>query len=846
MKTISGKLLAASARLSAAALASSFAFAAHGGISEREYLDLSKWDVSDYVPGGGGLLVHYDGIRNVGADQPHSSAKSTTVWRNLAPGHTDDWPAYWASHKKNSSGKYPRIKNDNSQGEWGANGFVFNGQVAWMKWNEGETFTLPATYTMQFAITAKTADQTGANSVGYLFMPHSSYGWSKGCVHIRHDAISGTVAADSIYAVDAERLGSTNVRPYFSNPTPNYATIMADSEAMRAFEGTTLPASGDTGYASITGKPPARPMNWFAIGTVGDEANSVSALAGFHGTLHSYRLYARTLTEYELKQNRIVDEARFFGRRTPISVTNAVIASTYSFLDGKEPAGIYAVDDSHVFTAPATVEIGDFAYACTGCTIETWNYATESWGDPVMNNGVLSVTISASDRKRVTWLWKATRAAHTADDYTLADYSPAGLVLNYDGIRNDGADNPHNTSATKWKNLATGWEDQDMYWVSYIEKANTAGEYSADRWNRTKGAWNATSGFDFDGEECFMKWNEGRKFILPPAYTWQFAMDATTADQSEGTGLNGGSNGGVSYLFLPHAGNSYGSWQSGSVSMRATALAAAKIPADSIVLTDETRYDGTNVRPYFSDPSSRFATVLADSTAACVFDGVDIPTSEPGYKEGAMATTRTNNWFAIGGQYNPYSGKTLANFQGFRGTMHSVRFYDRPLTEEELERNREADSARFFKELATTNVVVSINGVETAYKVEGEWTFDAPATVTVDNVEKSVAGYRLYERVNGDWKKMEPFQSGREFTYDEDEYGGKTIKLEWAPEPPGMMIIVRCLISGPQIFLLRNHPGPLAERALAVAMPSPPPLGSGAESPRGLKGAGWGVAPPYP
>ena len=791
MKNISGKLLASGARLSAAALLSSFAYIAHAGIAAREYRDLSKWDVGDYVQEG--LLVHYDGIRNVGADQPHSSAKTTTVWRNLAPGHTNDWPAYWASHKKDGSGNYPRTKNDNSQGEWGANGFVFNGQVAWMKWNEGKTFTLPSTYTMQFAITAKTTDQTGANSVGYLFMPHSDYGWSKGCVHIRHDAISGTVAADSIYAVDAERLGSTSVRPYFSNPTPNYATIMADSKAMRAFEGTTLPASGDTGYAPITGTTPERQMNWFALGTFGDLKSSVRDLAGFHGTLHSYRLYARTLTEDELKRNRIVDEARFFGRRTPISVTNAVIASTYSFLDGEEPAGIYAVDGSHVFTAPATVEIGDFAYACTGCTIETWNDTTESWGDPVMNDGVRSVTISSADRKRVTWLWKATQAAHTAADYTLADYSPAGLVLHYDGIYNDGADNQHNTSATKWKNLATGWEDQDMYWVSYIENKNTENEnteveYYADRWKRTEGAWNDTSGFDFDGKECFMKWNEGRKFILPPTYTWQFAMDAKTADQREKTGLNGGSNGGISYLFLPHAGNSYGSWQSGSVQMRATALDATEIPADSIVLTDETRYGGTNIRPCFSDPSPRFATVLANSTVARVFSGVEIPTSGLGCKEGALAATRTNNWFVIGGQYNPYSGKTLANFQGFRGTMHSVRFYDRPLTEEELKRNREADSARFFGELATTNVVEVIGDKETAYKVEGEWTFEAPD----DKVDgKTVAGYRLYELVNGDWKKMEPFQSEPEFVYSETNFVGKTIKLEWAPQPPGMMIIVR-------------------------------------------------------
>ena len=334
-----------------------------------------------------------------------------------------------------------------------------------------------------------------------------------------------------------------------------------------------------------------------------------------------------------------------------------------------------------------------------------------------------------------------------------------------------------------------------MYWVSYIENENTAGEYSADRWKHTEGAWNGENGYVFDGKECFMKWNEGRKFILPPAYTWQFAMDAKTADQSD-------SNGGISYLFLPHAGNSYGSWQSGSVQMRATALDAAGIPANSIVLTDETRYDGTNVRPYFSDPSPRFATVLADSKAARVFSGVEIPSSGPGYKEGDMAPTRTNNWFAIGGQYNPYSGKTLANYQGFRGTMHSVRFYDRPLTEEELERNREADSARFFKELATTNVVLATRyadvgeGEETAptgvYRVDGVWTFDATGTYVKDGegVPGPVAGYWLETPdANGEWGGRK-WHDGTSYTWEAGSSPQK-VRVTWGVTPPGMLIIVR-------------------------------------------------------
>ncbi|MBQ3813474.1 MAG: hypothetical protein II841_07905, partial [Bacteroidales bacterium] len=122
------------------------------------------------------------------------------------------------------------------------------------------------------------------------------------------------------------------------------------------------------------------------------------------------------------------------------------------------------------------------------------------------------------------------------------------------------------------------------------------------------------------------------------------------------------------------------------------------------------------------------------------------------------------------------------------GTVKDFRFYDRILTQEELVRNRNVDAVRYFGALAVTNVVEVIGDKETAYKVEGSYSFTPPDTAT------DVAGYRLFVlQDNGDWEKLKPFQSGREFDYSETnpDFVGKTIKLEWAPEPPGMMIIVR-------------------------------------------------------
>ena len=47
-------------------------------------------------------------------------------------------------------------------------------------------------------------------------------------------------------------------------------------------------------------------------------------------------------------------------------------------------------------------------------------------------------------------------------EFDVGDYVQDGLVLNYDGIRNAGADRPHSGSATTWVNLGTGGSDYDM------------------------------------------------------------------------------------------------------------------------------------------------------------------------------------------------------------------------------------------------------------------------------------------------------------------------------------------------------------------------------------------------
>ena len=195
---------------------------------------------------------------------------------------------------------------------------------------------------------------------------------------------------------------------------------------------------------------------------------------------------------------------------------------------------------------------------------------------------------------------------------------------------------------------------------------------------------------------------------------------------------------------------------------------------------------------YFHAPGNQysFATGIQDfdNKKAMMFPDATIPTEY--VADGTYGAQRLYNEFASMTEVND-DGYGLGNISngsaGFVGTVKFFRYYDRVLTEEELVRNRNADAVRYFGKLAVTNVVVSINGAVTAYKVEGSYTFDASGE-TVGG--KEVVGYYTEEFVNGDWTNKK-WNNGTEYTYAEATANGKTIRLTWSGPRPGMMIIVK-------------------------------------------------------
>ena len=704
------------------------------------------YSLSDYVSDG--LLLFYDGICNQGADKPHDS--TATTWMNIGNGDGSQDCTLSLNRKRSTAG---------DAGAWGADGYNFMGYSEFKK-----EFSLshPTTHSIQILLDADKNDQI--YPIGYAYATaydYSSFILSK----------NGTPPAANSLCWCA---GGSNApkRPYVqhSDGKYGYATAIMDGTARtQAFtEGTTIPSSGSLAngfYQSESDFPDFTAARIFLGGyNGGTGADNAYLLVG---KVKFFRYYPnKKLTEAELAQNRKVDDYRYFGKLPPITTTNVIVQSTYSYLQGNEPDGAYETGSSHTFTAPATVTAANgITYASDGYTIETWDGS--AWGAPVAHEGAAYAYTTSAGLVRLTWKWRATHGIRTASDYGVGDYLQDGLVVNYDGIRNAGPDAAHDPAATTWVNCANpGTYDMTRY--SLVNSAWAAGSAA--------GSW-TDDGFVFAKDAVF---HESTPFVAPTQYSIQTLVDATAAAQK-----------GIGYIMCGHNADNWGNC---SVGIRSTAW-------NNIANTYYLVCEGpTGGRPsiHASSDTERFsyATAMLDKTNAVMFAGVTAPwtasTASGGALYGHVVSTSKQpasytfaNGYSIGGHY-PKTDEL------FSGTIKNYRFYDRVLSDAEVAHNRQVDSARFFGALATTNVVVAvedgagITAAETAgeaYFVEGEYTFTAAGSAGL--------GYRLsVPDGNGGWRTIQSFTDGGSYTYDKTAAGTPAlVKLEWRVQKPFMMVV---------------------------------------------------------
>ena len=738
-------------------------------------------DVGDYVADG--LVLHYDGIRNAGADEAHDAR--ATVWKNVAPGRDGQFDLRLSSVKRGSPGS-----------AWLRDGFRFEDGYAKWYYNDGENpLTLPAECTIQLLVDATSAeqgadswygytnenyatswsgadeDETGDNrassglhgdkysAVGYVFFLPGEDMWKMGSLALRRDyyrhklnfVTDGRNGASGLKRVwiDAEGDDYTVKHGFAQGAAFKYATAILSAEKGKSmlFSGTTYPtASWDATNAVQTGTyfanasaPSDASATRFVLGGKGELDHYIGAgdsEQSFKGVIKSFRMYGRVLTEAEIAANRAVDEARFFGA---VAATNAVVASLPAGLGGMEPCGAYAVTNAagHVFAAPS------FAVGADGRVFrrsesylqQQWSAASNTWERGELVAGA-SRTVLPSEKVRITWIYEPEPVVGVVGAGAGAgDYVQDGLVVHYDGIRNVGADAAHCPDSVFWHNLASSSYELRKMHYGLLDAGLYAYAAATDG-----GAW-AEDGFVFDGKTYFAAreyHGDMSNMFATVQVRGDFAGTVQTGEEDRGQ------------LFLPGGDRGFG-------------YGSVHVADGSMALSTYNRL-GSSPTPG-SHPSS--FTAVMDGARAAGFEGDALPADGWASLGAGRELQLANPGFrylhtTLGGYHaNNHVGGTSA--QCLVGKVCSVRYYDRVLADAELKFNNDLDRLR-FEPLAATNVVVEgefpggMREAPGAYKVNGAWTFSADgAWIEADRKPMRLDGYTLreWDPDAGDWGEEE-------------------------------------------------------------------------------------------
>lgn len=430
---------------------------------------LKTWDVDDYVQDG--LIVHYDAIRNVGANQPHDS--TATSWADISPSGAGGA----ATEKLAVSGQ--------ERGTWTDNAYSTSG---WTYMQMANAITLGLEFTVQVACDLdksywkENLDNYpcpfGSGEFG-VFLDRTSGGRSKTNLVWKADAYSNN--------------GSSGNRASCNWTKDDYISFAITPSNM-VVTGT---ANWPTALARKVNDVPVPALTYTFGGRSGRSGGNCTL-----GDYHSVRIYSRKLTDDELAWNRRIDEIRFHDRYT-FPVTNVIVAADVLGRNGAEAPGFHMVVGSHVFTA-GTVSIDGTTYQPVGYALATWDNERGFWGEPVTYEGASYeyVASESSPIVRLAWIWRLASGIERLD---VGNYVQDGLIAHYDGIRNMGADGPHSTTTTTWADLVRGD-------AGTLKITTGATEY---------GAW-TDIGYEFLGYSYF---EMVRKLELGSEFTVQLVTD---------------------------------------------------------------------------------------------------------------------------------------------------------------------------------------------------------------------------------------------------------------------------------------------------------------------------------
>ena len=617
----------------------------------------TSWDVGDYVQDG--LIAHYDGIRNMGADLPHDS--TVTSWTNLVP----ETNGYAELYKMKGIGDAAP-----DHGTWTDKGYLFKGHSYFETLDD--SLELGSNFTVQIVAEIDSSD-FGDGVHDY----HNVWGNKDASCSVFLDRSSDAARAGSnlVYKVDAYNYsGKSGNRPTITLWDGKYATFAFNDEYTYSYA-TEFPYWWKTSqwgrqreHGVLKGVPKAK----YVWG--GKYASNNGCKSCSKGMFYAWRAYSRMLADGELAWNRMVDEIRFHDA-TELLVTNAVVCADSLGRVGAEAPGAYVVDGTHTFSAGRSMADG-CGYQAYAYMLETFDAATGEWGTAVYHDGTtVSVSYNPSSPTppvRITWLWKYVSGIERFDVH---HYVQENLIAHYDGIRNMGADLPHNSNATTWSNLVSGTSG-----AASFGKTAGIGDEEPDY-----GCW-TDKGYLFKGFSYFTTKEE---LTLGSEFTVQVAGDFDMTDFADGV----------------HKYHKIWTSADGNLTINiGLDRSYADAIAGSLLYLYADKYKGDKERPQFTW-HGKYATFAFDDKYAYITEEPYFVTDKWGYRRELTDPSSVPSMkYSWGGKYASNNSPHHCS----KGEFYTWRAYSRKLTDFELAWNRDVDEVRYCGGLPTTisNAVV--------------------------------------------------------------------------------------------------------------------------------------------
>ena len=529
------------------------------------------------------------------------------------------------------------------------------------------------------------------------------------------------------------KLGSTKVTMW--SWKGRYATVLEDSGASLLFE-TDVPSAE---LVPGTSTEPIGEYMW-CIGSARVHNNQYGYYCAMTGTVHSVRAYSRVLANDELKWNRLIDDYRFFGVKDKCLPTNAVVVVSSAEGCGGIDADYMYLPVGWTFSAsPEIKTVGDKGYVASGYVLETWDEATKSWTNPVTNLQSDAWTSPASGNwpsVRLTWMTRIVRGVVAVPD--VGDYVQDGLVLHLDGYRNVGADVPHSNSAVEWVDLASG---------TYATISHTTEDASG--WTE--------DGYFFSGKTVATMNN-----LLTLSTTVSVQVACGNVDLSAQTSIS------PTIMGLTSTRDSLNIYWNPDVQCWYWKLG-------DYIAGEKKSWGGNYITAIYIDGQKSFFETPTPTAWGTLNKPANIGVITPVFGGGrGTAQLPYDDWYLV-------------------GEIKNARIYDRVLTNEELEKNREIDEVR---RTYRPNVEVADGSCGAAveepglYHVQGEWTFSATNVVDRFGCHRTVVGYTLEAAQDGVWGEPVRYH-GSTYTHKVDEQVSDFVRLVWRLSPRGLRVIVR-------------------------------------------------------